>query len=282
MAKLNLRKLKDQATKAVEKKQYGKAAELYLEIAQAEPGDPDWHQRAGEAFRKVPDAAAGSARAGARRRRLRAGRLSAQGDRGVQGGAVDRRQAHGDAGDARRSVRQARGPSGGRRRRCGDAAEAGRPVAVLGAAALGHARGHETRRAAGRRGARRRLPPSTRRSMRCRWRRSSAPTARSSFPSPTSSPTPPPTSRAGRVPRSSSPSPPTRPTSPTFCPRPPPRPRHPRRCRRSRCSRRSAPTTCATSSSASPFATATPATSSCARAKPAARSSSSSPAACRS
>ena len=57
MAKVDLRKLKDQATKAVEKKQYGKAAELYVEIGRAEPGDPDWHQRAGEAFRKVPDAA---------------------------------------------------------------------------------------------------------------------------------------------------------------------------------------------------------------------------------
>ena len=58
MAKVvDLRKLKDQATKAVEKKQYAKAAELYVEIATNEAGDPDWHQRAGEAFRKVPDAA---------------------------------------------------------------------------------------------------------------------------------------------------------------------------------------------------------------------------------
>src|SRR4051812_7954763 len=56
-AKVDLRKLKDQATKAVEKKQYAKAAELYVEIGKAEAGDPDWHQRAGEAFRKVPDPA---------------------------------------------------------------------------------------------------------------------------------------------------------------------------------------------------------------------------------
>ncbi|HEX9104718.1 MAG TPA: cyclic nucleotide-binding protein, partial [Polyangia bacterium] len=56
-AKVDLRKLKDQATTAVEKRQYGKAAELYLEIARHEPNDPDWHQRAGESFRKVPDAA---------------------------------------------------------------------------------------------------------------------------------------------------------------------------------------------------------------------------------
>jgi CRP-like cAMP-binding protein len=56
-AKVDLRKLKDQATKAVEKKQYAKAAELYVEISKAEAGDPDWHQRAGEAFRKVPDPA---------------------------------------------------------------------------------------------------------------------------------------------------------------------------------------------------------------------------------
>jgi CRP-like cAMP-binding protein len=54
-AKVDLRKLKDQATKAVEKKQYAKAAELYLQISLGEPTDPDWHQRAGEAFRKVPD-----------------------------------------------------------------------------------------------------------------------------------------------------------------------------------------------------------------------------------
>jgi CRP-like cAMP-binding protein len=57
MPKVDLRKLKDQATKAVEKRQYAKAAELYLEISEGEPGDPDWHQRAGEAFRKVPDPA---------------------------------------------------------------------------------------------------------------------------------------------------------------------------------------------------------------------------------
>src|SRR5438445_4397687 len=57
MAKVALRKLKDQATKAVEKKQYAKAAELYLQISENEPGDADWHQRAGEAFRKVPDPA---------------------------------------------------------------------------------------------------------------------------------------------------------------------------------------------------------------------------------
>ncbi|MGZ3427575.1 MAG: cyclic nucleotide-binding domain-containing protein, partial [Polyangia bacterium] len=54
-AKVDLRKLKDQATKAVEKKQYAKAAELYLQISLGEPTDPDWHQRAGESFRKVPD-----------------------------------------------------------------------------------------------------------------------------------------------------------------------------------------------------------------------------------
>lgn len=57
MAKVDLRKVKDQATQAVEKKQYAKAAELYLQIAAAEPNEPDWHQRAGEALRKVPNAA---------------------------------------------------------------------------------------------------------------------------------------------------------------------------------------------------------------------------------
>jgi CRP-like cAMP-binding protein len=55
MARVDLRKLKEQALKAIEKKQYAKAAELYLQISAAEPNDPDWHQRAGEAWRKVPD-----------------------------------------------------------------------------------------------------------------------------------------------------------------------------------------------------------------------------------
>jgi len=47
----DLRKLKDAAALATEKRQYAKAAELYMEIAQAE-GEPDWRQRAGEALRK--------------------------------------------------------------------------------------------------------------------------------------------------------------------------------------------------------------------------------------
>jgi CRP-like cAMP-binding protein len=56
MAKVDLRKVKDEATRAVENKQYAKAAELYLRIASEEPAEPDWRQRAGEALRKVPDA----------------------------------------------------------------------------------------------------------------------------------------------------------------------------------------------------------------------------------
>jgi CRP-like cAMP-binding protein len=55
MAKVDLRKVKEQALKAIEKQQHAKAAELYQQIAAAEPNDPDWHQRAGEALRKVPD-----------------------------------------------------------------------------------------------------------------------------------------------------------------------------------------------------------------------------------
>ena len=50
----DLRKLKDAATKAIEKQKYDKAGEIYLEIAAREP-DPDWHQRAGDAFRRVDD-----------------------------------------------------------------------------------------------------------------------------------------------------------------------------------------------------------------------------------
>lgn len=49
---IDLRQIKDKAAKAVEKRSYAKAAELYVEIAQHED-DPDWRQRAGEAFRKA-------------------------------------------------------------------------------------------------------------------------------------------------------------------------------------------------------------------------------------
>lgn len=55
-ARLDLRALKDQAARAVEKRQFAKAGDLYRQIAAAEPGEPDWRQRAGEALRKVPDA----------------------------------------------------------------------------------------------------------------------------------------------------------------------------------------------------------------------------------
>ena len=48
----DLRALKDKAAKAIEKRNYAKGAELYLEIAQHED-DPDWRQRAGEALRKA-------------------------------------------------------------------------------------------------------------------------------------------------------------------------------------------------------------------------------------
>jgi len=48
----DLRKLKDQAAKALEKKSYAKAAELYVAIAEQDD-DPDWRQRAGEALRKA-------------------------------------------------------------------------------------------------------------------------------------------------------------------------------------------------------------------------------------
>lgn len=61
MAKVDLRKLKEQALKAIEKQQWAKAAELYIQIAEAEPADPDWRQRAGEALRKVPDKARAAA-----------------------------------------------------------------------------------------------------------------------------------------------------------------------------------------------------------------------------
>lgn len=49
---IDLRELKDKAMRAFEKRSYGKAAELYVDIAQHED-DPDWRHRAGEAFRKA-------------------------------------------------------------------------------------------------------------------------------------------------------------------------------------------------------------------------------------
>ena len=57
MARIDLSKLKEQALKAVEKSAWGKAAELYQEIARLEP-NADWRQRAGEALRKAGDSAA--------------------------------------------------------------------------------------------------------------------------------------------------------------------------------------------------------------------------------
>src|SRR3954469_25120213 len=56
MVAAELRRLKDKAARAVEKRQYDKAAQLYLSIAEEEAGDPDWRQRAGEAFRRIGDA----------------------------------------------------------------------------------------------------------------------------------------------------------------------------------------------------------------------------------
>jgi CRP-like cAMP-binding protein len=49
---VDLRDLKDKATRAFEKRSWVKAAELYVEIAQHED-DPDWRHRAGEAYRKA-------------------------------------------------------------------------------------------------------------------------------------------------------------------------------------------------------------------------------------
>jgi CRP-like cAMP-binding protein len=49
----DLRKLKDRANEAVEKGKHKKAAELFQELAQAEPGEPGWAHRAGEMLRKV-------------------------------------------------------------------------------------------------------------------------------------------------------------------------------------------------------------------------------------
>ncbi|MDB4966038.1 MAG: regulatory subunit-like protein [Myxococcales bacterium] len=55
MVAAELRRLKDKAARAAEKRQYDKAAQLYLSIAEEEAGDPDWRQRAGEAFRRSGD-----------------------------------------------------------------------------------------------------------------------------------------------------------------------------------------------------------------------------------
>ena len=48
----DLRKLKDLATRAVEKRDFVRAAALYLEVAAKEP-EPDWNQRAGDAYRRA-------------------------------------------------------------------------------------------------------------------------------------------------------------------------------------------------------------------------------------
>lgn len=57
MTKLEeLHKVKDQAMRALEKRNYPRAAELYLQIAEREV-DPDWRQRAGDAFRRAGDTA---------------------------------------------------------------------------------------------------------------------------------------------------------------------------------------------------------------------------------
>lgn len=50
----DLRKLKDQATRAMEKRAYDRAAAMYVEIAERDP-EADWRQRAGEAFRKASE-----------------------------------------------------------------------------------------------------------------------------------------------------------------------------------------------------------------------------------
>jgi len=59
MSTVDLRELKKQAARLLEKRKYAKAAELCLQIAEAEPEideaephEPDWRQRAGEALRR--------------------------------------------------------------------------------------------------------------------------------------------------------------------------------------------------------------------------------------
>jgi CRP-like cAMP-binding protein len=54
---VDLRNLKDQAARAAGTSDYAKAAELYLQIADAEPKDPDWRLRAGDALRRKGDSA---------------------------------------------------------------------------------------------------------------------------------------------------------------------------------------------------------------------------------
>src|SRR5262249_13583874 len=49
----DLRKLKDEAAKAVEKGRHRRAAELYLEVGTVEHEDPLWPHRAGEAFKRA-------------------------------------------------------------------------------------------------------------------------------------------------------------------------------------------------------------------------------------
>src|SRR5947209_4817504 len=49
----DVRKLKDEAAKAVQRGRHRKGAELYLEVALVEKDDPLWPHRAGEAFKRA-------------------------------------------------------------------------------------------------------------------------------------------------------------------------------------------------------------------------------------
>ena len=52
---LDARKLKDEASAAVAKGRYKKAAELYAQLARVEKDDPQWLHRAGEAWKRLGD-----------------------------------------------------------------------------------------------------------------------------------------------------------------------------------------------------------------------------------
>ena len=55
MKKPDIRTLRDEAQKAVDKAKWAKAVEIYGQLAAVQPVEPLWPHRAGEALRKVGD-----------------------------------------------------------------------------------------------------------------------------------------------------------------------------------------------------------------------------------
>src|SRR5258705_7451098 len=53
MARKDVRTLRDDAARAAGEGKHKRALELYLELEQAEPGEPNWPKRAAESYRRL-------------------------------------------------------------------------------------------------------------------------------------------------------------------------------------------------------------------------------------